>query len=321
MSEKELYLALSLDVEEEGLFCGRYQTRRPPVSNALSLRRLEPFYERGVIPTLFCAHSVLTDSRAKQSLEKALASGVEIGAHLHHWNTPPLSPDSPDSIANVSAANLPHYLARAKLATLFAAINNFQGKPATSFRMGRWDLRGPHWPLLAEAGVLVDASVRPLHAFASAKAGPDHFHAPLAPYKVATDKGEILEIPLTVAPVVPMLTRMKITRYNLKSWGCLPLLPVCHPLWLLKLATRLFFANGGRVVSLTWHSSEMHPGGAPYMKTEATINKFLNKMTAYVDWLLDTYPVTPARASELLQKFADAPTVAGEEDWTWGAAS
>ena len=89
-----LYLAVSLDVEEEGLFGGRYARRAPRVTNTAQLSRLAPLLERGVRPTLFCAHSVLADPASRAILARLRdASGAEIGAHLHHWNTPPLRLD------------------------------------------------------------------------------------------------------------------------------------------------------------------------------------------------------------------------------------
>lgn len=153
-----LYLVVSLDVEEEGLFGGRYARRAPRVTNTAQLSRLAPLLERGVRPTLFCAHSVLTDPASRAILARLRdMSGAEIGAHLHHWNTPPLDLDShaggqsdmADVTNSVPAASVPAALMAAKLGTLFRVGEDFQGAPLTSFRMGRWDLHRAHWPLLA----------------------------------------------------------------------------------------------------------------------------------------------------------------------------
>ena len=96
MSRPVLYLAVSLDVEEEGLFGGRYARRGFSTANTASLARLAPLCERGIRPTLFCAHSVLADSASRPALAHLRDRyGAEIGAHLHHWNTPPLTFDGP----------------------------------------------------------------------------------------------------------------------------------------------------------------------------------------------------------------------------------
>ncbi|MDE5880029.1 MAG: hypothetical protein K2G99_08485, partial [Desulfovibrio sp.] len=192
--KRPLTLVLSLDVEEEGLFRGRYACKDPGVTNTRALGRLAPLLERGLRPTLFCAHSVFTDAPSRRVLERLRdRHGAEIAAHLHHWNTPPLTPEAAaapgGALTRVPAAEVPPEVMAAKLETLFRAGEEFQGAPLTSFRMGRWDLHAPLWPLLAGLGVRVDASVRPLHAGRPATdkaqaSAPDHFDAPADPYWV-----------------------------------------------------------------------------------------------------------------------------------------
>ena len=171
MSEKQpLYLVVSLDVEEEGLFGGHYARRGFTTRNTSGLKDLASFCGMGIRPTLFCAHSALSDPASCETLAWLRdAHHAEIGAHLHHWNTPPLTLDGtdhtlPDTAARVPAADVSDALFSAKLAALMEAGKALQGPPMTSFRMGRWDLHRNHWPLLAAAGILCDASVRPLHS-------------------------------------------------------------------------------------------------------------------------------------------------------------
>lgn len=335
---RPLAVVLSLDVEEEGLFGGRYACATPPVRNTAALDRLAPLLERGARPTLFCAHSVLTDAPSRRVLATLRdAHGAEIGAHLHHWNTPPLTPEaaSAGELTRVPAGAVPLALMAAKLKTLFAAGADFQGAPLTSFRMGRWDAQAPLWPLLTELGVRADASVRPLHC---GKAGgtddsapPDHFDAPADPYWLGDGDSRLLEMPLTVTPLFSWLPGLLRTfpqgagetlRASLPHWGALALLPVQHPLALLKLTTLLHAARGGRVLSLTWHSSEMFPGGAPHMPDEAAVTRFMDKMRAYVDWLGESFAVRFLTLDELRRAaeagdFTPARPVPGHGDWTW----
>ena len=308
--------------------------------NTAALTRLAPFLERGVRPTLFCAHSVFLDAPSCRVLERLRDDhGAEIGAHLHHWNTPPLTPEAaraPDGrLTRVPAAGVPGDLMAAKLTTLFDAGAAFQGAPLTSFRMGRWDLHAPLWPLLAAQGVRCDASVRPLHSGkAPATGDPDHFDAPADPYWVGEGAGRLLEMPLTVTPLfswLPGLGRRlpadarPAFRAGLRHWGALALLPVEHPLALLKLTTLLHAARGGQVLSLTWHSSELFPGGAPHMPDETSVERFLHKMLAYVDWLSASFAVRfltlgQLRAAAEAGEFQPgAPAAAGAGDWAWKA--
>jgi hypothetical protein len=173
--------------------------------------------------------------------------------------------------------------------------------------MGRWDLHRWHWPLLAEAGVLVDASVRPLHY---ASQGPDHFAAPTEPYLVTVRGRAILEVPLTSIPLCACVRRLappagagSAVRGRLaasvQKWGTLALLPVYHPLWMMKAVTKRRLALGGRVLSLTWHSSEMMPGATPHLPDAPAVDRFLGKIRNYLRWLTEWMPVQGRTLDEL----------------------
>ena len=335
MSAKQpLYLVVSLDVEEEGLFGNHYARRGFSTRNITSLKALAPFCSMGIRPTLFCAHSVLAD-RASHEILAWLRDEhhAEIGAHLHHWNTPPLAldgsePTLPDTVDRVPAAAVSSDLFAAKLATLMEAGRAVQSAPLTSFRMGRWDLHREHWPLLAAAGIRCDASVRPLHSALSPMQGPDHFDAPAAPYWVDAGHSTIFEVPLTVTPLIPQLPRLlralpdpvgKKMRASLKKWGALALLPVYHPLWAMCAVTKLFAARGGQVLSLTWHSSEMMPGGTPHLPDAPAVARFTRKVSAWLNWLHRHYSVRCMTMDELRGELGPtAPTLRGEGDWTCG---
>lgn len=338
VEKRPLMVVLGLDVEEEGLFGGHYACHTPNVRNTAALERLAPLLERGVRPTLFCAHSVFTDAASRRILVRLRdIHGAEIGAHLHHWNTPPLAQEVATApggmLTRVPAGAVPDRLMAAKLATLFRTGAAFQDAPLTSFRMGRWDLHTSLWPLLEELGVRCDASVRPLHcgkAAAGACDDPDHFDAPADPYWVGGGATRLLEMPLTVTPLFSWLPRLVRAfpgnagahiRAGLRHWGVLALLPVQHPLSLLRLTTLLHAARGGRVLSLTWHSSELFPGGAPHVPDEATVRRFMDKMLAYVDWLDTAFAVQFLTLEELRQaaerddfRVGTAPPDRG--DWT-----
>ncbi|MDR0239453.1 MAG: glycosyl transferase family 1 [Deltaproteobacteria bacterium] len=304
-------LVLSIDVEEEGLFRGAYARTKPTVRNVAGLARLSPLLLEFALPvSLLCTHSVFTDAAACRSLAGMCARHrVEIGAHLHHWNTPPVAAGSEDGQDYESPGRAPASLLQARLENLFAAGRAFLGMPLTSFRMGKWDLHRWHWPLLAEAGVLVDASVRPLHY---APQGPDHFYAPADPYVVNVQGRALLEVPLSCIPLCACLrhvrpsagagggVRMRLAS-SLWRWGVLALLPVYHPLWAMKAVTKRYLARGGKVLSLTWHSSEMMPGGTPHLPDVAAVERFLEKIRSYLRWLTGWAAVQGRTFDELRQ--------------------
>ena len=198
-AQQPLYLVVSLDVEEEGLFGCQYARRGVSTRNTASLKNLAPFYGMGMRPTLFCAHSVLTDPASCETLAWLRDEHhAEIGAHLHHWNTPPLTQDGtdqtlPDTADRVPAAAVSDTLFSAKLATLMQAGRALQGPPMTSFRMGRWDLHRSHWPLLAAAGILCDASVRPLQVPPAPCRGQTTLTPPAIPIGYPQARAEFLK--------------------------------------------------------------------------------------------------------------------------------
>ena len=286
-----LRVVLSIDVEEEGLFGGAYARSDVSVRNVGWLEQLVPLLQRTQLPvTLLCAHSVFTDVVACRALDAVRrACRVEIGAHLHHWNTPPLSLPPADGGAYESAGSVPEELMREKLHTLFCAGKAFAGHSLTSFRMGRWDMHRAHWPLLAQCGVKVDASVRPLHCGPAGSAAPDHYFAPCTPYWVDAGGAELLEMPLTCVPLIPgggrVLGGVPAVRHTVQKWGALAVLPVYHPLWAMRAITRCMIAQGVNVLSLTWHSSEMMPGGAPHIPDIAAVRRLLTRIGDYLLWL------------------------------------
>ena len=325
-----LFVAVSLDVEEEGLFGGRYACHSPSVRNTASLHRLRSLTERGVRPTLFCAHSVLTDEASRDHIAAMQDAGAEIGAHLHHWNTPPLAAGTPDSLSGVPAAALSPSLLADKLRSVLTAARSLAAAPVVSFRMGRWDAHPQLWPLLAQAGIKVDASVRPLHGKRRAADGlalcPDHFNAPSRPYAIATPYGSLLEVPLSVAPLLPGLPALiralpaalrRRVQAHFHQWGALALLPVEHPLPLMRLVTQTLSFHGIRLLSLTWHSSEMMPGGAPHIPDEAAAARLLDKISRWLDWLESRYAVTYLFMRDIAAHCPphSPPPLTG--DWTW----
>ena len=323
---KPIYVIISLDVEEEGLFTGTYARHVDGVRNVAWLKGLDPLLAQGVRPTLFCAHSVFTDKSAWPVLENLRDHhGAEIGAHLHFWNTPPLPP-GPDVLSAVPACELEPDLLAAKLESLFRAGRDFQGSDIRAFRMGRWDMHKRHWPLLLEAGVKADSSVRPLFGAVAPRKGADHFTAPRQPYWLESGGERLLEVPLTVVPLSRLAARMhgqpqtafgKKARFYMRYWNTLSLLPVYYPLWCLKLATRLALAEGN-VLMMTWHSSEMMPGGAPHLPDARAIAAMLAKVGAWAGWLRKRWDVRFVTLSELATLWKEKnlePVPAGSGDW------
>jgi hypothetical protein len=329
-------LLFTIDVEEEGLFCGRYARLGATVRNVPHLMRLAPVLARFSLPvTLLCTHRVFGDAAARAALD-AVRNTVrtEIGAHLHHWDTPPYEEDCRwGDAAYIRPGVLPEHLLRQRLDSLFAVGKDYSGTPLTSFRMGRWHLHRRHWPLLAEAGVLVDSSVRPLHYAAD---GPDFFTAPAEPYYVPVNGALLIESPMTCLPLYralpshahllekaagrgPAAAALRAVKASAPKWGVLGLTPVYHPLWAMRRITQKHLAAGGSFLSLTCHSSELMPGGAPHIADEAAAAALADRLSAYFSWLHERYAVRGMTLDDLRHcdgvRRIDPAQAQG--DWFW----
>jgi hypothetical protein len=309
-------LAVTIDVEEEGLFSGRYETRGVSVKNVAELPRLDSiFREWNIAPTLLLAHSVASHEPHRDLLLKLKQQwNAEIGAHLHPWNTPPLQAlHHPEP---VSSELIPRELLDAKLHTLLQSIRQM-GITPTSFRMGRFNIGPRMFSLLESAGILVDSSVAPIRRYHS---GSDRLAAPADPYfpddkdPLQPGRSNILEAPITILPIFPqlvfLLERLSIqkrwaSRFAM-NYGSLSAQPMWTRLVHLKAATRLHQHRGGQVLTLYFHSSELMPGGCPQHPTSQHVDRFLAKLRGYFAWLHRAMPVESRTLSQLSSEFPKA---------------
>ncbi len=302
-------LVISLDVEEEGLFSGRYP-RAAGATNVAELRRLEFIPKEFGFPlTLLVSYQVARDPAACRVLARWRdIYGAEIGAHLHPWSTPPFG-DLPRP-EPVPAARLPRSLLRDKFATLLAQLKDSLGVAPRSFRMGRFDFGPQVLSLLPEFGLQVDSSIVPLTLYG----GGAYFLAPADPFWLSP---ALLEAPLTQVPVVAALPRAlsrlaarlpapagrRLLRW-FRSLGAAGVQPAWFPLPSLKLAAAWHRRRGGRVLTMFCHSSELQPGASPSFPTERAVAGLIAKIRAFLAWLAQRGPVEGITLSGLYQQWS-----------------
>jgi hypothetical protein len=308
-------LVISLDVEEEGLFCGRYP-RAPGVSNVAELRRLEFIPQEFGFPlTLLVSHRVAQDPAACEVLARWRGRyEAEIGAHFHPWSTPPYA-DLPLP-EPVPAARIPGPLLWEKFAELLRQVRDSLGVTPESFRMGRFDFGPEVLKLLREFGLKVDSSAAPL----TLKGTGEYFLAPADPFwltPAAPGRPGLLEAPVTLVPVLPHSPRLAVhLARRLSGTAGRRLLhcfryvaaagpqPAWFPLASMRLAAALHRRRGGRVLCLAFHSSELLPGASRLFPTEAAVAAFVAKIRAFLSWLVKTGPVTGVTLSGLYREYA-----------------
>jgi len=299
-SSDSVQVVISIDVEEDGLGCGRYPREAPGLANVAALDRLEFVTREAGLPlTLLATYPVLMDDACAELLAQWHEKrGAEIGAHLHPWNTPPFLDDKIEGDGN------PTPLDAEKMALLRLAVIDRVGGESHSFRMGRFAVSEELFDDVQRAGFRREASVVPYHATSGAL---DAYTASPNPVclRPATDSLDALwEIPLTTLPIFPPAGRWlaAATKGPSRPWktraqrafqhvGVVGLHPAWFSLPVMCWAARMQMARGGRVLHIFLHSSELLPGCVPAFQTEQSVQRLVSRLKAFLHWLQRHYSV------------------------------
>jgi hypothetical protein len=309
MADPVLFL-VSIDTEEDNWNRSRQDIT---LENIGELRRQAGLFDRwGIRPTYFTTYQVASDARAADVLREVGSRG-EIAAHLHPWNTPPLTEAFVPR--NSMLKNLPAELQLAKLRTLTDTLEGAFGARPPAFRAGRYGLGRETVGALLRCGYKVDSSVTPFVSWEAFDDGPTFVGAPVDIYRLASDRdvsepadgGELIEVPLSCgfarksfdlwgrvdrALDVPGLRRL---RSLCKRIVLSPELATAAEM--LTLSRRLL-EHGARHLHLSWHSPSLRPGLSPFTRTPADVEHLYAAVERYLDGLLKLTPVTFATVSE-----------------------
>jgi len=306
---KPLMFVITLDTEPDNEWA---RPSQPATENARFVPRFhELCLEHGLKITYLLTIEMAQDRFLREYLRPRLADGqCEVGAHLHPWNTPPLEALTDDDFRyHPYPFEYPPDVQRRKLETLVGAIERNYGVRPVSYKAGRWGLDAVHARLLETLGFLVDTSVCPGVNWGPSKGhpgrsgGPNYNDAPALPYRLADDdvcrKGVGLwEISPTIVfysaigryvPAVRKLygryrkVRRLLDRSHLGSQWLRPY-PYMTAARLARVA-ELALEAGAPVLNLTFHSSELMPGGSPYNPTVDSIEDLYRRLGGFFDWL------------------------------------
>jgi hypothetical protein len=311
---------MSIDTEEDNWHRSRENVT---LENIGELRRLAALFDRlGVRPTYFTTYQVAADQRAADVVREVCAGGRgEIAAHLHPWNTPPIT--EPFIPRNSMLKNLPPDLQLAKVRQLTDAHGLAFERTPRAFRAGRYGLGGDTVRALLCCGYRVDSSVSPFLNLESFDDGPNFVGAPIVPYRLAPDRdvrqpaadGGLLEIPLSLGfnrtpfglwdPVRRTLEGAPFRWFRLaglahrtgllKRIDLSPELASVHDM--LTVSRRLL-DEGVPYLHVSWHSPTLTPGLSPYAATRADVERVYAAIDAYVEGLIRMTSVTCATISE-----------------------
>lgn len=311
-------LIVSLDTEEDNW--NRTRTG-VTVTNIGELPRQARFFERlGVRPTYFTSYQVVIDPCAAEIMREVGEVG-EIAAHLHPWNTPPLT--EPFVPRNSMTKNLPAELQLAKIRILTDTIAQVFGQRPTAFRAGRYGIGPETVSALVSCGYRIDSSVSPFVSLEAVDDGPSFVGAPLVPYRLAPGAdvrqhdpaGAIAEIPLSygfnrgpftmVEPLQRLLEAAPLRWLRMPGIAArtgltrrLSLSPEFQSVNdMLTLSARLL-ENGAPHLHISWHTPSLKPGLSPFTSTTADVERLYDTIEAYFEGLAAVTPYQFMTVSE-----------------------
>src|SRR5262249_45730281 len=112
---------MTIDTEEEWDWDTGWPTRDLSVANVRHLPILQELCSRHkVATTYYTNHAVFDDPEARRILlDVARHEHVEIGMHVHPWNTPPFDPDQAVRVRDTFVHNLPAGVVTSKLESVY----------------------------------------------------------------------------------------------------------------------------------------------------------------------------------------------------------
>ena len=286
---------ITIDTEGDDLWSS---PREITTRNAQYLPRFQALCERhGLKPTYLTNWEMANAPAFIEFGRDALArNAAEIGMHLHAWNSPPHLPLTADDYRHQPyLIEYPEAVLRKKVRRMTDCLETIFQTKMKSHRAGRWAFNAAYARALTELGYEVDCSVTPHYSWARTKGDPhgaggsDYSKYPASAYfldltDVAKPGGStLLEVPMTLVPrrysaAVELLRRLPRMK---RIWP--------NPVWLRptgrNLASLLWILEQARVqrrdyVEFMLHSSELMPGGSPYFRTPASIERLYEDLEA-----------------------------------------
>jgi len=293
-------LTVVIDTEEEFDWSAPFDAASTATENISHQVLAQDVFDRhGVVPTYVIDYPVASSDPARAVLRRFAEEGrCEIGAHLHPWVNPPAG--APVDSFHSYPGNLPPAFEREKLAVLTARIEEGFGKAPTIYKAGRYGIGPATDGILAALGYRIDVSVVPHFDF-SGQAGPDFTALPAGPFVTAAG---VMALPLSVhftgglarfgAHIYPPLSARWGRRLRLPAIAArggllerLRLSPEGHTLADMIRQTRAALAAGERLFMLTYHSSSLLPGAAPYVRSAGDRERFLGALDGYIAFFLN----------------------------------
>ena len=307
---------VTIDTEEDFDWSAPFARTGYRLDSVPALADCQAYFDRAAVQPIYLVDwPIVGDDRAVGILGAARAAGrCEIGAQLHPWVTPPHDEDV--NAFNSYTGNLPVDLQRAKMAALHAAIRDRFGLAPTVYRAGRYGLGPNTAEMLAELGFRCDTSVRAGFDYRSGH-GPDYRAASLHPWRVRTNRGAVLEVPVTtlfgglLGRVGPGLYH-RFARPGSRAGAALARFGLVERIALTpegipaeRACRAIDIAVDLRlpVLTFSFHSPSLQPGNTPYVRTDRDLANFYRWWDVVLAHL-DRRGVRPAGTADILARCA-----------------
>lgn len=275
---------ISIDTEGDNLWQWKPGTKIT-IDNADYLYRFQNLCgEFGYKPTYLTNYEMATGKQFINFVHSYSEKELEIGMHLHAWNTPPDYGFS--SLNQIKGApyliEYPEEIMDKKIDNMTDTISKIFGKKPVTHRSGRWAMNATYFCLLEKHGYKYDCSVTPhinwcnCPGMSLGSKGSDYSSNSETPYF----EGGILEIPMSVRVSHNIFVNKKTPRSVARG---LYRAINGQPIWLrpngkniqemLWLVDRIKDDDACDYIMFMLHSSEFMPNGSPTFRTEEEIDR------------------------------------------------
>jgi hypothetical protein len=302
-------LLVTIDTEEEFDWDAPVNPASRSVDHTVHLPRLQDLFDEvGVRATYVVDYPIASTPKSIEVFREFLARGTcEIGAHLHPWVNPPEEEEI--CPRNSFMSNLPLDLQQRKLKALTDTIEASFGRRPTTFKAGRYGIDFRLIPYMAELGYRVDTSVIAYMDF-SDEDGPDFSTFGITPFRLESPlvpdmngHRPLVEIPCTVGFTRRPFGRWSRVHKFLSNPKLRPLRPI-GIMWHLGVLRKIVLTPEGTelddqlrllkvlgrdedaVLNVTLHSPSIEPGRTPYVRTDAELTSFLERLRGTLQYAI-----------------------------------
>lgn len=295
------FFIITIDTEGDNLWRVRNSEKslgRITNKNGEYLERFQILCEKyGFVPTYLTNYEMALSEPLQELAKTGLKEkNLEIGMHLHAFNSPPLY-SLPDRRGGnkAYAGEYPVNILEQKIDYLTKFLEDTFQTSIKSHRGGRWYLDRKYIEILTQKGYIADCTVTPglswrkISGQTKNSRGTDYRLCPRGIYNISKDKKlQLIEVPVTIK-----------TNLNLKA---------CSNLCTLKsgIVHKWFRPTGKNLEEMkaivdwnrkTWepyiefmlHSSELMPGGSPTFEHERQIEKLYCDLEELFAYMQDDY--------------------------------